>query len=347
MFSFADGSTSSKYLFKAPHGWAQAAKVGFLVCILSPTALGDPTHRQDLTTVAPPFTKKIEQVRNAPGLEGLTLFHSDDTTGGPEHNRIVSIPLAEELSFRGVGGGAGVGAAGGGATRLAFVRRLRTRLTPTQESLVKEFALLNVNNVIEGDASPRILLMASPHATPASSAFERFSVSEFVVMMLFVVGLVEQASSPQQSFIAAADKKGRLFGPPIPIKVSKSQQRQIATSTSGVPSAKMASSSSSSFFLAQGRLSPCSPLDGCDFRAPRSQPRSGPHHEGGSFEDASSPVSSSGMTTTTTTVGNENDVDVAPFGSSFENQSMRHSSREFKLESENSVQTVPVAAVAS
>ena len=141
------------------------------------------------------------QVREGPGERGLMLYHSDECVG-PGFSKVAAVNLADELQH--------------GNYRLAVVRRLRKRLTAEQTALVLEFTALNVGNIITEDQVPSSVLMASTGATPGA-AFERFSCSEFVAMMLHLAGLVEPTDSPHE--FVARDRKGRLVGPACLIKL--------------------------------------------------------------------------------------------------------------------------------
>lgn len=103
-----------------------------------------------------------------------------------------------------------------GHYRLAIIRRLRKRLTPQQVTLIREFVTLNAGKVIEEDPSPSSVLMAST-APASTTAFERLSCSDFVAMMLHLVGLVEPTKNPHE--FVATHRKGRLAGPPCSVKL--------------------------------------------------------------------------------------------------------------------------------
>lgn len=140
-------------------------------------------------------------VREGPGVDGLALVHADENAG-PGMARIVYASLAEEFEC--------------GQNRLAIIRRLRKRLTPQQVTLVREFVTLNAGKVIEEDPSPSSVLMAST-APATTTAFERLSCSDFVAMMLHLVGLVEPTNNPKE--FVATHRKGRLAGPPCSVKL--------------------------------------------------------------------------------------------------------------------------------
>ena len=242
----SDGSIQSKYLFKSDRlGWVRAAKVGFLVSYFS----SDFSFRNELpkfdhqqreiehthfthtfsfaaNSQVPLLTSLIyrhrlspkifRQVREGPGE--FLFYHSDDYTVKPGLARISCSSLADELR--------------NGKHRLAIARRLSKPLTPQKQSLVEEFATLNIGKIFADDAPPVSLIMAARCQTsgPTAAAFDRLSLSQFVAMMLAVVGVAVSTNVPGE--YAAADRKGRALGAPILLKMKNlSSSTSITSST--------------------------------------------------------------------------------------------------------------------
>lgn len=164
------------------------------------------------------------QIRDGPGPEGLRLFHSD-AGAGPGQALICAPLLSEELAC--------------GRWRVAVFRRLHRRLSADQEALLREFALLNVGSVIDEDPRPCSVLMAPA----AAAAVECLSCSDIVAMALHLVGLVEPNAAAGEGEYVAADRRGRLVGPPLALRL-RSQAGGERGSPGGSPTATASARSS-------------------------------------------------------------------------------------------------------
>jgi hypothetical protein len=140
------------------------------------------------------------QVRNGPGDDGLMVYHTDEpcnygdaTNSSSARTKVKGEHLAAELSS--------------GRYRLAVVRCLHRRLSDDQIALVKEYVALNEGKTFEDDSHPSSILMASPSS--GSTAFERLCCSEFVAMMLHLIGAVAPTDIPFE--YAATHPKGKLI----------------------------------------------------------------------------------------------------------------------------------------
>lgn len=142
------------------------------------------------------------QIREDPGLEGLYLVYADESAG-PGMAKVTCSPFIHVLKS--------------GDYKLAIIRRLRKPLSPEKIALVREFVALNTGTIIQDDPDPITVLMASTSATVSAIGAEQFACTDFVAVMLRLVGLVEPTSNPHQ--YVATHKKGRLAGPPFPLKL--------------------------------------------------------------------------------------------------------------------------------
>lgn len=104
-----------------------------------------------------------------------------------------------------------------GRYRLAVVRCLHRRLTDDQVALVKEFVALNEGKTFDDDPQPSSILMAS--SSSGSTAFERLCCSEFVAMMLHLVGAVAPTDIPFE--YAATHAKGKLIRSTMVLQLTK------------------------------------------------------------------------------------------------------------------------------
>ena len=109
--------------------------------------------------------------------------------------------------------------------RLAIVRRLRKPLSPEKTALVRDFVALNDGAIIPEQQRPSSVLMASASST--TQAFEHLDCSDFVMMMLHLVGLVEPTQNPFE--YVAADSRGRLLSSPVAIKVKSANPSHSAS----------------------------------------------------------------------------------------------------------------------
>jgi hypothetical protein len=157
------------------------------------------------------FLSKL-QVRDQTSGEVL-LYHSDDCMPSvPGTTQVIGRSLTEELNSN---------------YRLAIVRRLRTPLSPQKVALVHDFVALNNGSIIPEQCRPSSILMAS--SSSPTQSFERLDCSEFVTMMLHLVGLVEPTQNPFE--YVSTDSKGRLLAPPISIKLKSPSSSSNATTT--------------------------------------------------------------------------------------------------------------------
>lgn len=155
----------------------------------------------------------ISQVRDRLSSE-LLFYHADDPVpSAPEMTRITGRSLTEELHTN-------------STYRLAIVRRLKTPLSPQKAALIQDFVALNNGAIIPEQQRPSCVLMAS--SSPTTQAFEHLDCSDFVMMMLHLVGLVEPTQNPFE--YVASDSRGRLLAAPITIKL-KSNSTTTTTST--------------------------------------------------------------------------------------------------------------------
>jgi len=206
MVSSGDRRVSGKHKFKR---W-----VGSPGTAMAPSTSSPPSFNRSLLSgihstchayqILTPFYDRL-QVREGEGPTDLALYHADSRlpSGLDPHCQVVRTSLAEELAS--------------GRYTTAVVRRLYKPLSPTKGALVKEFAALNAGKVAPIEPACSVLMAnASGHAT---TAYERLACSEFVAMMLHLVGLVEPTDIPGE-FMAIAPK-GRVCGPPLGIKLDK------------------------------------------------------------------------------------------------------------------------------
>lgn len=141
----------------------------------------------------------VLQVRDGPTSQGLCLYHADHLA---EHGyAVTALNLVDELNS--------------GRYRKAVVRQLYHPLTPEQEHLVKQFALLNNGKILgRFTPEPATVLMTNPcSGIGTSQAYERFRCSEFVATMLHLAGqIIPTYTGPQGGHqYAAASKKGYVL----------------------------------------------------------------------------------------------------------------------------------------
>ncbi len=152
------------------------------------------------------------------------LYHADDPLpSAPGMTRITGVSLTEELQNN-------------STYRLAIVRRLRTPLSPQKVALIEDFVALNNGAVIPEQQRPSSVLMAS--STSTTQAFEYLDCSDFVMMMLHLVGLVEPTQNPFE--YVASDSRGRLLAPPVAIKLKSSTSTTANSTNSSTPSTSTA-----------------------------------------------------------------------------------------------------------
>jgi hypothetical protein len=152
------------------------------------------------------------------GDGNLLLYHSDTPVpSAPGMTRITGRSLTEELGTN-------------SSYRLAIVRRLKTPLSAQKTALIEEFVALNNGAIIPEQQRPSSVLMASSSSSP-TQAFEHLECSDFVMMMLHLVGLVEPTSNPFE--YVASDSRGRLLTAPITIKFKSSLGSANSGSLSG------------------------------------------------------------------------------------------------------------------
>jgi len=141
---------------------------------------------------------------SSPG--GLILYHADKKTSDGTCRQVVGIPLEDALLS--------------GHYSKAIVRRLHRPLSPSKVTLVQEFAHLNVGRVSPAESPASVLMANTSSTTSVATAYERMGCSEFVAMMLHLIGVVEPTDI-QREFLAITPK-GRVFGPPHPLRLALS-----------------------------------------------------------------------------------------------------------------------------
>jgi len=128
------------------------------------------------------------------------LYHADNPVpAAPEMTRITGRSLDEELFTN-------------PSYRLAIFRRLKAPLSPQKIALIHNFIDLNNGAVILEQRHPSSVLMAS-----STKAFEHLECSDFVMMMLHLVGLVEPTQNPFE--YVTSNPRGRLLAAPVAIKL--------------------------------------------------------------------------------------------------------------------------------
>lgn len=130
------------------------------------------------------------------------MYHADSPSEVPGTVAITSASFQSELAS--------------GQHRAVVIRCLHKRLDAQQIELVNEFAALNVGKIVPVDQHPASILMANLNRA-TTTAYERLSCSEFVAMMLHLVGLV--APTGIRSEYAATHRKGRVVGPTLAIRL--------------------------------------------------------------------------------------------------------------------------------
>jgi hypothetical protein len=172
----------------------------------------------------------ISQIRDQHSGE-LLLYHADDPVpSAPEMTRITGRSLTDELHID-------------SSYRLAIFRRLKTPLSPQKTALIQDFVALNNGAVFLEQNHPSSVLMASSSST--TQAFEHLECSDFVMMMLHLVGLVEPTQNPFE--YVASDSKGRLLATPVSIKLKSNTSTTNSTinSTITLPSRNTTSTTNS------------------------------------------------------------------------------------------------------
>lgn len=136
-------------------------------------------------------------MRRGSGAAGVLFCHADLVSGPDGVRRVAAEPLAELLAS--------------GHFTQAVARQLRVTLTPDQRDLLSEFVSLNLGKRSVTTTASVCMTAGSP-LIPRGT--ERLLCSEFVALMLHLLGLAEPDMPASFTYIATA-ASGQLLHPPV------------------------------------------------------------------------------------------------------------------------------------